>query len=149
MVARLVLTDKKLQTLASGLKQIAEDSVTAVGRVIKKTNISEGMELQQITVPIGVLMVIFESRPDALPQVSILPRSYYMTHVDSSSVLCRPVYPHRHMTQCGGMGGGGIALPNLGKRVVFFYLCTFSGKSTPLPPPPPFLTKESPFTHAQ
>ncbi|XP_041370135.1 delta-1-pyrroline-5-carboxylate synthase-like [Gigantopelta aegis] len=72
MVARLVLTDKKLQTLASGLKQIAEDSVSAVGRVIKKTKIADGMELRQVTVPIGVLMVIFESRPDALPQVAAL-----------------------------------------------------------------------------
>ncbi|XP_050395440.1 delta-1-pyrroline-5-carboxylate synthase isoform X1 [Patella vulgata] len=72
MVARLFLNEKKLQTLADGLRQIADDALSAVGRVIKRTQISKGMELRQITVPIGVLMVIFESRPDALPQVAAL-----------------------------------------------------------------------------
>ena len=36
------------------------------------SQISDTMEVVQKTVPIGVLMVIFESRPDALPQVASL-----------------------------------------------------------------------------
>lgn len=72
LLSRLSLTPSKLQTLSNGLKQIAEDSLSIVGRVVRRTKVAEGMNLKQVTVPLGVLMVIFESRPDCLPQVIII-----------------------------------------------------------------------------
>ena len=62
----------KLESLSTGLMQIADNSFDNVNRVVRRTRISDTLEVVQKTVPIGVLMVIFESRPDALPQVSII-----------------------------------------------------------------------------
>ena len=67
---RLALSPGKLASLAAGLQQIADSSQDCVGRVLRRTRLSPTAEVVQRTVPIGVLMVIFESRPDALPQVN-------------------------------------------------------------------------------
>ncbi|CAG7835285.1 unnamed protein product [Allacma fusca] len=69
---RLKLTDAKITSLAVGLEQMARDSEDILGRTVKRTLLANGLELQQVTVPIGLLMVIFEARPDCLPQIAAL-----------------------------------------------------------------------------
>ncbi|XP_070783289.1 delta-1-pyrroline-5-carboxylate synthase [Enoplosus armatus] len=72
MLKRLSLSPAKLNSLAIGLRQIAVAAQDSVGRVLRRTRVAHNLELEQITVPIGVLLVIFEARPDCLPQVSAL-----------------------------------------------------------------------------
>ncbi|KAM9817015.1 delta-1-pyrroline-5-carboxylate synthase [Neosynchiropus ocellatus] len=72
MLKRLSLSPAKLNSLAIGLRQIAVAAQDSVGRVLRRTRVARNLELEQITVPIGVLLVIFEARPDCLPQVSAL-----------------------------------------------------------------------------
>ncbi|XP_068585474.1 delta-1-pyrroline-5-carboxylate synthase isoform X1 [Cebidichthys violaceus] len=72
MLKRLSLSPSKLSSLAVGLRQIAVAAQDSVGRVLRRTRVAHNLELEQITVPIGVLLVIFEARPDCLPQVSAL-----------------------------------------------------------------------------
>ena len=70
--SRLQLTKEKLQGLSDGLHQLS-DSVRGggdhVGQVVRRSLVGDGLELEQRKVPIGVLLVIFESRPDCLAQV--------------------------------------------------------------------------------
>ncbi|KAL9656420.1 hypothetical protein ABK040_005185 [Willaertia magna] len=69
---RLKLTSDKIDTLSKGISQISEMTEPTIGKVIRKTEISKSLHLEQITVPIGVLLIIFESRPDVLPQIAAL-----------------------------------------------------------------------------
>ncbi|TYZ68705.1 hypothetical protein PybrP1_005396 [[Pythium] brassicae (nom. inval.)] len=71
LLARLKLTKAKLQTLADGIAGIARQE-EPVGKVLKRTELASGLVLRQETAPIGVLLVIFESRPDSLPQIAAL-----------------------------------------------------------------------------
>jgi delta-1-pyrroline-5-carboxylate synthetase len=71
LCARLKLTASKIATLADGIRGIAEDT-EPIGRVVRQTQVADSLSLEQVTVPIGVLLIIFESRPDALPQIAAL-----------------------------------------------------------------------------
>ena len=69
--ARLRLSEAKLHTLASGIRAIAA-APEPLGKVLSRTELADGLILRQETAALGVLLVIFESRPDALPQIASL-----------------------------------------------------------------------------
>ncbi|MFN9569702.1 MAG: glutamate-5-semialdehyde dehydrogenase [Cyanobacteriota bacterium] len=71
LVARLKLDAAKLAAAIEGVRQVA-DLADPLGRRQLHTELDEGLVLERITVPLGVLGVIFEARPDAVMQIASL-----------------------------------------------------------------------------
>jgi len=71
LVKRLKLDAAKLETLADGARQLASRA-DPLGTVLAQRALDEGLVLEQIRCPLGVLAVVFESRPDALVQIASL-----------------------------------------------------------------------------
>jgi glutamate-5-semialdehyde dehydrogenase len=68
---RLVLNESKLRDVVLGIETIAS-MPDPVGRVVEETELDEGLILRKVQTPIGVLAMIYESRPDAGPQIAAL-----------------------------------------------------------------------------
>lgn len=71
LLQRLILKPNKIAQLAHGIRAIAKQE-EPIGRLLNRTEIAEGLILDKVTSPIGVLLIIFEARPDALPQIAAL-----------------------------------------------------------------------------
>lgn len=69
---------KRLKTSAAGIKDMASQVRDVarledpLGRVLATTELDDGLTLEKVSCALGVVAVIFESRPDAVPQVSSL-----------------------------------------------------------------------------
>lgn len=70
-LARMKLTPEKLQQMAVGLRAVAalEDPV---GKVLLRSKLDDGLQLEKITSPFGVIAAIVEARPDAVTQLCAL-----------------------------------------------------------------------------
>ena len=71
LLSRLKLSKEKLYAGIEGVRKVGELS-DPVNQIQIKKELSNGLILERKTVPIGVLGVIFESRPDAVMQISSL-----------------------------------------------------------------------------
>ncbi|MCR5094792.1 MAG: glutamate-5-semialdehyde dehydrogenase [Lachnospiraceae bacterium] len=69
VIKRLKFDDGKLLACTEGLRQLAS-LPDPVGRITLKREMDQDLVLSRITVPIGVIGVIFEARPDAMVQIS-------------------------------------------------------------------------------
>lgn len=68
---RLKFDEHKLNDVTQGIEELIklEDPI---GKTQFKRELDEGLVLQRVTCPIGVIGIIFEARPDALVQISSL-----------------------------------------------------------------------------
>ena len=63
LIARLTLPEKKIAAMAQGLREIALQ-VDPVGQTIEAYDRPNGLRIEKRRVPIGVVAIIFESRPN-------------------------------------------------------------------------------------
>ena len=71
LMKRLGLTPTKLSVLKEGVAGLAAGP-DPVGRVLRRTELDDGLMLRQVSSPLGVLLIVFESRPDAVIQIGSL-----------------------------------------------------------------------------
>lgn len=71
LAARLSFDERKLAGLLDGLAALAA-LPDPVGRRQLRTELAPGLVLERVACPLGVVGVVFESRPDALVQISSL-----------------------------------------------------------------------------
>ncbi len=71
LLKRLKFDEAKLQDAIDGIHSLIRLE-NPVGKTMLATELDEGLELYRVTCPIGVIGVIFESRPDALVQISTI-----------------------------------------------------------------------------
>ena len=70
-VDRLTLTPARIEAMAEGLEEIAA-LADPVGTVISKWTRPNGMEISRVRVPIGVIGIIYESRPNVTADAGAL-----------------------------------------------------------------------------
>ncbi|XP_061996317.1 delta-1-pyrroline-5-carboxylate synthase isoform X1 [Rosa rugosa] len=71
LISRLALKSGKITSLANSVRVLA-NMEDPIGHVLKKTELADGLVLEKTSSPLGVLLIVFESRPDALVQIASL-----------------------------------------------------------------------------
>jgi glutamate-5-semialdehyde dehydrogenase len=71
MLARLKLDAAKLREMVEQVRSVAA-LPDPLGRVLDAIELDEALNLTKVSVPLGVLAVIFEARPDAVTQIAAL-----------------------------------------------------------------------------
>jgi glutamate-5-semialdehyde dehydrogenase len=69
LLKRLKFDGKKLNEVVKGIESLIS-LPDPVGRILEKREIAQGMILEKVSCPLGVVGMVFESRPDALVQIA-------------------------------------------------------------------------------
>ena len=71
MIDRLRLDQKRVEAIADGIRQVAT-LPDPVGEVMDEWNRPNGIMIKQIRVPMGVIGIIYESRPNVTSDAAVL-----------------------------------------------------------------------------
>jgi glutamate-5-semialdehyde dehydrogenase len=68
LFARLETSERGIHEMAARVRQVA-NLPDPIGRILTTTTVDEGLLLEKVSCPLGVIGIVFESRPDVVPQV--------------------------------------------------------------------------------
>jgi glutamate-5-semialdehyde dehydrogenase len=71
LIDRLTLTDSRIEGMASGLRAVAAEP-DPVGEIVTGWKRPNGLQIQRVRVPLGVVAVIYEARPNVTADVAAL-----------------------------------------------------------------------------
>jgi glutamate-5-semialdehyde dehydrogenase len=71
MQDRLLLTRERITGMANGARQVA-DLEDPLGCILKKSTLPNGLELEQISVPFGVIGMVYEARPNVTVDAAVI-----------------------------------------------------------------------------
>ena len=71
LIDRLIINEKKIESIRSSISQIIKFS-DPLGKVIEKWKRPNNLIIKKVTIPIGVIGIIYESRPNVTIDVSCL-----------------------------------------------------------------------------
>ena len=71
MADRLRLDEGRIRAMAKGITDVC-DLPDPVGRILESRTLYNGLELQKVSVPIGIVAVIYESRPNVTSDAAAL-----------------------------------------------------------------------------
>lgn len=71
MIDRLSLDADRIKAMAIGIKEVAA-LPDPVGRILKEHTCSNGLEVKRISIPFGVVAIIYESRPNVTSDAAAL-----------------------------------------------------------------------------
>lgn len=71
LLDRLLLTKQRIDSMAEGVRQVAS-MADPVGKIISGFKRPNGLEIQKVTVPLGVIAIIYESRPNVTVDATAL-----------------------------------------------------------------------------
>jgi glutamate-5-semialdehyde dehydrogenase len=63
LIDRLSLTEARIEAMADGLRHVAT-LPDPVGEVVRGSSLANGLELRQVRVPLGVVGIVYEARPN-------------------------------------------------------------------------------------
>src|SRR3954469_2638773 len=108
MLERLKLDAKRLGEMAAGVRKVAE-LPDPVGEVMKEWTVPNGLQISKVRVPIGVVGIIYESRPNVTSDAAVL-----CTKTGNATILrggSESIHSNVAIAAALGRGGAKAGLP--------------------------------------